>query len=253
MLQFGGSLEFKDPLFEGTFLKRYKRFFAEIKYQGETIVAHVPNTGSMKGLVESERPCRFTFVDDPKRTLKYTLQMLKDDDSWVGVNTHLPNAIVAEAFERKLVEHWAAFTDCRREVKISDESRIDLVLSNATSTHYVEVKNVTMAEKLRGAAQAGGTSAVATNRALFPDAKTERGRKHLNELASLVGKGHTAEMLFLVQRTDCVSFAPAEAIDAAYAKTLREVVAAGVKISVYPVDFSANGISLRPQKIKVDL
>jgi sugar fermentation stimulation protein A len=232
-------MDFKDPLFEGTFLRRYKRFFADIKYKGETIVAHVPNTGSMKGLIESERPCKFTFVDDPKRTLKYTLQMVKDESSWVGVNTHLPNAIVAEAFEEKLIAHWHAYTKCQREVKISDESRIDLVLSNDTSTHYVEVKNVTLADTEK-------------NLALFPDAKTERGRKHLHELEKLMDQGHTAEMLFLVQRTDCKTFSPAHDIDPAYAKVLKEVMRAGVLVSVYPVDFLENGIKLRPHKIAAE-
>jgi sugar fermentation stimulation protein A len=231
-------MEFKDPLFEGKFIKRYKRFFAEIEYRGETIVAHTANTGSMKGLIETPRPCKFTFIDDPKRTLKYTLQMLKTDTSWVGVNTMLPNHIVAEAFTDKAIAHWSHYTEIKKEVKISSESRIDLVLRNTDYTHYVEVKNVTMAEG---------------SKALFPDAKTERGRKHLHELEKLMSKNVTAEMVFLVQRTDCKSFSPAEQIDAAYSKVLKDVVRSGVMVSAYPVDFLANGIKLKPQKLAVEL
>lgn len=231
-------MEFKDPLYEGQFIKRYKRFFAEIEYKGEKIVAHTPNTGSMLGLIETPRPCKFTFNDDPKRTLKYTLQMLKDETSWVGVNTMLPNLIVAEAFADGAIEHWRQFTECKREVKISKESRIDLQLKNADHTHFVEVKNVTLAQN---------------EIAFFPDAKTERGRKHLHELEKLLSANVTAEMLFLVQRTDCTTFAPAEHIDAEYAKVLRDVVRAGVAISAYPVEFLPNGIKLKPQKLTVEI
>jgi sugar fermentation stimulation protein A len=241
-------MEFKERLLEGTFLRRYKRFFAEVNVRtattDQTVVAHVPNTGSMKGLIESARPCKVTLTDDPKRTLKYTLQMLKDENSWVGVNTHLPNAIVAEAFENKVLEHWQKYTECKREVKISADSRIDLVLKNASHSHYVEVKNVTLSET---------SKCGRTTRALFPDAKTERGRKHLKELEKLAQQGHTAEMLFLVQRTDCAVFAPAEIIDPEYAKILKEVTRAGVLLSAYPVDFLTNGIKLRPQKLAVEL
>lgn len=238
-------MRFTDPLFEGTFIKRYKRFFAEIRGQNEIITAHVPNTGSLKGLVENEKPCKFTFNSDPKRTLKYTLQMLKDGGAWVGVNTHLANQIVAEAFADQAIPHWREFTECRREVKISDESRIDLVLNHGERTHFVEVKNVTMVEAHLGDANPQ------KGRALFPDCKTARGRKHLREMRELIRQGHTAEMLFLVQREDCQTFAPAAQIDPEYAKVLREVKQAGVLVSAYPVEFLPDGIKLNPTPLDI--
>lgn len=243
-------MNFKDQLFEGTFLKRYKRFFADIRFKNEIITAHVPNTGSMKGLIETEKPCKFTFIDDPKRTLKYTLQMLKDETSWVGVNTHLPNGIVEEAFNEKQIAHWEEFTEIQREVKISKESRVDIVLKNAKRTHYVEVKNVTMTEG-HIAVHADKKSKRHASSAIFPDCKTERGRKHLRELLALTKQGHTAEMLFLVQRTDCETFAPAEQIDPEYAQILKEVKKAGVAVSAYPVEFLDNGIRLDSKNLEI--
>lgn len=239
-------MKFDSPLEQGVFLKRYKRFFADIRYQGEEITAHVPNTGSMKGCLDPEVPCRFTVNNDPKRKLKYTLQMLKTPNSWVGVNTGLPNKLVFEAWQRQIIPHWTVFDGAQPEVKISDKSRVDLVLWKSTKRlpanqkikydmlddhkfHFVEVKNVTMAQD---------------NVALFPDSVTTRGQKHIDELMELVSRGHSAEFVFTVQREDCEAFTPADEIDPVYAEKLRQAAHKGLEVSAYQCDLSPMGVEL---------
>lgn len=233
-------MKFKDPVHEGVFLKRYKRFFADIRYQNEVVVAHVANTGSMKGLIDCETRCRMTYLDSPTRKLKFTLQALYCGDTWVGINTSLPNGLVKEAFENKKIAAWSEFATIESEVKINKESRLDLRLSGPGKTHhYVEVKNVTLAEN---------------GVAMFPDSVTTRGLKHLDELVKLVDSGVTAEMVFVIQRTDCKSFEPAHNIDTEYAKGLARAKQAGVLLSAYPVDFSDDGIELNTnRKIEIRL
>lgn len=217
-------------MIEGEFLKRYKRFFADIKLDNnEVVTAHVPNTGSMKGLLTENAPALVTYNDDPKRKLKYTLEALKTQTSWVGVNTSRPNKMAAQAFEQQIIPHWKPYTFIKSEAKINDKTRIDIALAkdleikkwdksllNQHKFHFVEIKNVTLSEK---------------NVALFPDAVTERGLKHLNELIELVKAGHSAELLFIVQRQDCDSFLPAYDIHPEYATTLQIAEESGVKLT----------------------
>ena len=239
-------MKFEDPINDGLFLKRYKRFFADIQQGSEVLTAHVPNTGSMKGLLESHVPCRYTTNDDPKRKLKYTLQMLKTKNSWVGVNTHLSNQLVWEAWAEKRIPHWQAFTHAQKEVKLHAKTRIDMVLWNSLESpdvpekittedfssgkfHFVEIKNVTLAKG---------------SQAQFPDAVTTRGQKHLEELMAVIEQGHTAEIVFTVQRTDCTSFSPADDIDPRYGELLRQGRDSGLLISAYAVEFQGDGIRL---------
>lgn len=238
-------MKFDQPLSKGIFQKRYKRFFTDIEFEGGIITAHCPNTGSMMGLKEPGQSCLFSTTDDPKRKLKYTLQMIKAPKTWVGVNTGLPNKLVAELFHTNPLEHWQKFDSLQGEVKINDKSRIDLVLWNskdhdvkkwnhknlATPLHLIEVKNVTLAE--------GET-------AMFPDAVTARGLKHLEELIELVEKGFSCEMVFVVQRTDCQSFKAADHIDPDYAEKLKEAQKAGVKITVLPCKMNQKEVTLQP-------
>ncbi len=232
-------MQYHRPLLEGILVKRYKRFFADVDYNGKTILAHVPNSGSMKGCSEPGSPCRFTFDDSPTRKIKYTLQMVRSSQSWVGVNTQVPNKIVFEAFEKKLLPHWRKFNCGQREVAINGKTRIDFAFWKNRSRkeaslkdkiefksinlkkskkkfHFVEVKNVSLSED--------GT-------ALFPDSVTERGQKHLKELIQLVEWGHSAEILFTIQRMDVERFAPADHIDAEYGKLLRRANKKGVIIT----------------------
>ncbi|MBC85774.1 MAG: DNA/RNA nuclease SfsA [Bdellovibrionaceae bacterium] len=249
-------MKFDEPLLEGKFIKRYKRFFADIEYNGEIITAHCPNTGSMKGLKEEGSPCRFSFIDDPKRKLKYTLQQIHVGDTWVGVNTGLPNHLVFEAFEKKLVKHWSPFNGGRKEVKINDKSRIDLVLwkdlpeiDNAKKWnvdfidkfkfHFIEVKNVTLAEN---------------GQALFPDAVTTRGQKHLEELMALIDRGHSCEIVFTIQRDDFESFSAAKDIDPEYAKLLKEAKKKGVIVTPLHITQSDSEVIVNPKnKVPVRL
>lgn len=233
-------MKFKDPVYEGLFLKRYKRFFADIRYQNEVVVAHVANTGSMKGLIDSETRCRMTFLDSPTRKLKFTLQALYSGNSWVGINTSLPNGLVKEAFENQKIKRWSEYESIESEVKINKESRLDLRLTGKNKPdHYVEVKNVTLAEN---------------GVAMFPDSITSRGLKHLEELMKLTKSGKTTEMVFVVQRTDCKVFQPAAHIDSEYAEGLKRAKKAGVLMSAYPVTFHDDGIELDPaQELEISL
>ena len=241
-------MKFQKPLQEGLFLKRYKRFFTDIEFNGETITAHCPNTGSMMGLNETGMTCLFSTHDDPKRKLKHTLEMIKTPQSWVGVNTGLPNKLVKELFETHPLPHWKEFNACQSEVKISEASRIDLVLwdNKKHSTekwssknlkaplHLIEVKNVTLGKD--GAAY-------------FPDAVTARGLKHLEEMIALVDKGFSCEMLYVVQREDCKTFQTADDIDPAYGKKLKEAKRKGVLVTPLLCKLSHSEVKLTHTKL----
>ncbi len=164
---------------------------------------------------------------------------MRTPTSWVGVNTALPNALVYEAWQTRLIPAWHEFTDAIREHKISKETRLDLLLSAGDRKHYVEVKNVTLAD--------GPV-------ALFPDAETTRGQKHLKELIALREQGFGAEIVFVVQRTDCTHFAPADQIDPEYGRLLREAFAAGVLINAYACEIDPTaGVSLNPKPLELRL
>ncbi|MCB0363024.1 MAG: DNA/RNA nuclease SfsA [Bdellovibrionales bacterium] len=245
-------MNFESPLIEGRFCRRYKRFFAEIELPGGKLVtAHVPNTGSLKSCLNPGSPCRLVEVKDPRRKLKFTLQMIKTQTSWVGVNTHLSNELGWEAFHQKKISHWETFDHGQREVKISQKSRIDLVLwkegfnspapqkrlqisdFDKFSFHFVEVKNVTLAEN---------------SQALFPDAVSTRGQKHLKELMDLLRRGHSAEIFYTVQREDCLSFAPAQDIDPEYCRLLKEAIGYGLKATAVGCQINRKGITLDPDQ-----
>lgn len=211
------------PFLEGVFLKRYKRFFADVQLGDEVVTAHVPNTGSMKSCNAPGSKCLVSHDPRPERKLKYTLERVQaPSGAWVGVNTALPNKIVKEALQQGLFEHWRGRT-VHAEHKITKETRFDFMLEGADgSKHYVEVKNVSLAEG---------------SRALFPDSVTERGQKHLRELMRLAGEGHSVECVFTIQRDDVESFTPAAEIDEDYARLFWEAVAAGVRMTPVLVKF----------------
>lgn len=240
-------MKFAVKTLEAKFLKRYKRFFADAELNGQIVVAHVPNTGSLKSVANAGAECLLTESTNPDRKLKFTLEAIQaPSKSWVGVNTSWPNHLVGEAFEKKIFKHWRKFEQSKNEVKISKESRIDWVFSSAGSDkkHYVEVKNVTMAEgdihSNKGTAQ-------------FPDAVTERGQKHLRELMSLVDQGHTAEIFFAIQRSDCYEFAPADKIDSEYGKLLRQAKEHGVIITAAIVEINSQKIEITGQTLAIKL
>lgn len=245
-------MQYSKPILEGVFLKRYKRFFADIELNGETVVAHVANSGSMRGCNTPNVPCLVSFDDNPNRKLKYTLEMIKTPTSWVGVNTQIPNKIVKEALELKIFDHLKDYVSIHPEAKINDKSRLDFALSknpnvefkkidlkNGTEKfHFIEVKNVSLTED---------------NFAKFPDSVTERGQKHLLDLMELMDHGHTCEILFTIQRTDGKMFSPATDIDPDYSDLLKKAYDHGVTISPYLCDLSPQGITLTNKKLKLNL
>lgn len=234
---------FKQPLLQATFQRRYKRFFADVELSSKTEIAHVANTGSMKSCILPGQPCLISRAENPERKLRFSLEAIKaPSGSWVGVNTSYPNKLIKEAFDQGLFSHWKEFDHFQAEVKLSAATRIDAVLSKDEKKHFIEVKNVTLAEDDQGRLVAR-----------FPDAVTERGQKHLRELISLVKQGHSAEIFFTVQRDDCEEFQPADEIDPEYGRLLRQAAKAGVIISAYKVKISAREIVLTNEKLKVQL
>lgn len=246
-------MQFQHTVKKATFLKRYKRFFADIKVDGKLEVAHVANTGSMKGLIEPNSECIVTFNDDPARKLKYTLQLIQTPTSWVGVNTSLPNSLVQELWASRKVNHWKKYDRCQVEVKITKETRLDMVMYSSVDNHetkkdrlvklapplhFIEVKNVTLAEN---------------GVALFPDAETTRGQKHLVELMNLMKEDYTCEIVYVVQRQDCKSFSPADAIDPEYGRLLREAQKKGLIISAFTTKASDSGIELTSETLPLSL
>tara|TARA_Y100000031_G_C8164569_1_gene358685 strand:- start:57 stop:809 length:753 start_codon:yes stop_codon:yes gene_type:complete len=243
-------VKFSDPISEGKLVKRYKRFFADIETDDGIITALTPNTGSMKGLLDAGNKVRFSSNDDPKRKLKYTLEQIKVKTSWVGVNTGLPNKFAMELWNSKSYKPWTKYPFARAEVKINDKSRLDMALWKDTDLgeikkfqpalledhkfHFIEIKNTTLGED---------------GVAMFPDSVTSRGLKHLHEMIQLVEAGHTAEMLYVVQRTDCETFQPASDIDPEYAKGLKEAKKAGVKVTAMACDLKKGEIRLNPEKL----
>ena len=163
-------MKFEKKLLQGILIKRYKRFFADIKYKNKTITAHCPNSGSMMGLLDKGNIVWFSQSNDPKRKLKYTLQIISSNNNLVGVNTHLTNKIVLEALVEKKIASLKKFDNIKSEVKFSDNTRFDFLISNKNKKCFLEVKNVTLVRK--------------KNIAEFPDSITSRGSKHLMELAN---------------------------------------------------------------------
>jgi len=239
-------MKFKTRVHEGVFLKRYKRFFADVQLGSEIVIAHVANTGSLKAASEPNAPCWVSEAENPERKLRYSLEAIKLPSSWVGVNTSWPNQLAKEAFEKQTFHHWKNFDELQAEVKINPESRLDLLLSNSKSKkkHYVEIKNTTLAT---------GDFANKKGRAQFPDSVTERGQKHLRELMKLVEQGFEAEILFTIQRGDCIEFAPADEIDPEYGRLLREAARKGVTITAALVEITPAEIFLTGKTLPVVL
>ncbi len=210
----------EEPPLIARFKRRYKRFFADVELEdGSILTAHCPNTGSLRGcLVEGAR-VMLRDSNNPKRKLRYTWQAIELDGTWVNVDTLLPNHVVREGIEQGRVPALAGYETIRSEVAYGNRSRIDLLLSDPEKPDcYVEVKSTTLVD--------GET-------AMFPDAETERGRKHLGELAKMVEAGHRAVQLFLISRDDVSVFKPADHIDPAYGEGLRSVREQGVEVFAF--------------------
>jgi len=223
-------MKFKERLLQGLLIKRYKRFFVDIKYKNKTITAHCPNSGSMKGLLDVNNKVWFSKSDNPNRKLKYTVQIIEVNQKLVGVNTHLTNKIVLESLKQKKIKCLTIFNNIKAEVKYSDNTRFDFLISNNNKKCFLEVKNVTLSRK--------------NNIAEFPDSITSRGTKHLNELMNAKKKGYESYILYLIQREDCKFFKIAKDIDEEYKNTFDAALKNGVKILCYDCKLSNEEIKI---------
>ena len=228
-------MNFENKLISGLFVKRYKRFFVDVKLKNKIVTAHCPNPGSMMGLLNKNSKVWLTESSNLKRKLKYTLQIIKDTKSKVGVNTHLTNKIVFESLEKNLIKDFKRKIKITREKTFGANTRFDFYLEEKNNKTFLEVKNVTLKRK--------------ENIAEFPDSITTRGTKHLNELISATKKGFNAYLLFVIQREDCKKFQIAKDIDIEYSKTIIKAIKHNVKILCYDCKFSPKGIILN-NKIK---
>ncbi|ABW67902.1 DNA/RNA nuclease SfsA [Desulfosudis oleivorans] len=231
---------FWPPLIKGTLIKRYKRFLADVRLGNNRMVtAHCPNSGSMKACCEPGRPVYISRQNSPARKLKYTWELIDMPGSLVGVNTGIPNALVRRSIEKGYIHPLKGYDRVTPEVKTSAHTRLDLMLENTKTGGrcYVEVKNCTLVEN---------------RTASFPDAVTERGKKHLLELQGLAANGHRCAMVFLIQRMDATTFRPADPIDPAYGRTLREVARSGVELYAYDVNIDLERIIIG-RRIKIVL
>ncbi|ANB01079.1 DNA/RNA nuclease SfsA [Ectothiorhodospira sp. BSL-9] len=230
-----------DPLIPGTLRKRYKRFLADVTLDdGQEITAHCPNTGSMMGCMEPGSRVWLSRSDDPKRKYPHTWELVEARQGvLVGIHTGRSNALVEEAIRNSLLPTLASPTELRREVRYGRlRSRIDLLLTLDDTHCYVEVKNV--------------TAAVDNGVAIFPDAVSTRGTRHLQELMAMVEDGHRAALVFCVQREDVTRVRPADEIDPDYGHWLRRAAQAGVEILALGARVSPREIILN-HAIPVDL
>ncbi len=229
-------MKFPSPLIRGRLVKRYKRFLADVALDdGTELTATCPNTGSMMGLTEPGSIVWLSKSDSATRKYAHTWEMIENDlgagPQLVGINTNHPNKIVSEAIEAKKIPELNGFASLTREVKYGVSSRIDILLDDpAKGLAYVEIKNVHLMRKA-GLAE-------------FPDSVTERGVKHLQELAAMVAAGHRAVMVYLIQRADAKKLAFAADIDPAYAAALKIAKNAGVETMAYRCRLTTDGIEL---------
>lgn len=208
-------MTFNPPLIHGKLIKRYKRFLADMLLDnGETVVAHCTNSGTMLSCLEEGAEVYLTPVNKPQRKTKFTWEMILINKNWVGVNTSWPNVLAYEAIKNQEIERLQGYSQVKREVKF-DDSRFDIYCENNWEKCFVEVKNVTL--------KVG-------NLACFPDAVTTRGQKHLKTLIEAKKQGYRAVMLYIIQRSDVSGFAPARNIDPEYARALEKAIYNGVEV-----------------------
>ena len=223
-------MKFKERLLQGTLIKRYKRFFVDIKYKNRIITGHCPNTGSMMGLLNKGNKIWFSRSDNLSRKLKYTLEIIEVGKKMIGINTLLTNKIVFEALSQKKIKNFVKFNNIKPEVKFSDKTRFDFLISDNKEKCFLEVKNVTLSRKDKIAE--------------FPDAITSRGTKHLKELIIAKQRGFESYILYLIQREDCKSFRIAKDIDEDYKIAFDKALKKGVKIICYDCKISTEEIKL---------
>lgn len=229
-------MKFKNKLITSKFQKRYKRFFADVESKGKILISHCANSGSMLGLLDKNNPAWVSPSDNVKRKLKYTLEIINDGKSNVGVNTHFANKIITEALTNKKIKELKIYNNFISEVKYGKNSRFDFQLINKNTKAFLEVKSVTLSRN-KGIGE-------------FPDAVTSRGLKHLNELRDAIKHGYKSYLIYLVQREDCNSFQIAKDIDPDYYKAFIDAKKNGVKFLCYSCKVNSKEIYIN-KSIKI--
>ena len=229
-------MEFTKSLIKGKLIKRYKRFFTDVKLGTKIVTAHCPNTGSMKGLLDEGNEVYILPNNDPKRKLKYGLEIIKTKKNLVGVNTHMANRIAQHALENNLIKELKNNDLIKPEVFFNKEARFDFLIEKNKQKSFVEVKNVTLFRD--------------KNTAEFPDSVTSRGSKHLLTLIDAIKKGYKTYLLFLVQIQSMEYFKIAKDIDPEYYKNYLLAKKAGVNFLAYRCDISSKKIFIE-KKLKI--
>ena len=230
------NMNFNDKLIKGKLIKRYKRFFVDVKIDKEIVTAHCPNTGSMKGLLDEGNKVFISKNDNPKRKLKYTLEIIKVKENLVGVNTHFANKIAFHGLSNNLVKEVSNNDSIKPEVFFDKETRFDFLVEKNRQKIFVEVKNVTLFREEKTAE--------------FPDAVTTRGSKHLKTLIEAVKKGYKSYLLFLIQIEGVENFKIAKDIDKEYYANYLNAKKAGVIFLAYRCKISSKEIKIE-KKIKI--
>ena len=229
-------MEFTKSLIKGKLIKRYKRFFTDVKLNKEVVTAHCPNTGSMMGLLEEGNEVYLLKNDDPKRKLKYGLEIIKSRNNLVGVNTHMANKIAHHGLKNNLIKELKNNENIKAEVFFNKETRFDFLIEKNNQKIFMEVKNVTLFRD--------------KNTAEFPDAITSRGSKHLLTLIDAIRKGYKCYLLFLVQIENMEYFRIAKDIDSEYYKNYLIAKKAGVNFLAYRCKINSKEI-LIDKKLKI--
>jgi len=229
-------MEFTNSLIKGKLIKRYKRFFTDVKINKKIVTAHCPNTGSMKGLLDKGNDVYLLPNNDPKRKLKYGLEIIKTRKNLVGVNTHMANKISHHALKNNLIKELRSNDTIKPEVFFNKETRFDFLLEKNNQKSFLEVKNVTLFRDEKTAE--------------FPDAITSRGSKHLLALIDALKKGYKTYLLFLVQIQNMEYFKIAKDIDVEYYKNYLIAKKAGVNFLAYRCNISSKKIYIE-KKLKI--
>ena len=226
-------MKFTNTLIKGKLIKRYKRFFADVEVNNKVITAHCPNTGSMLGLLNKGNDVWLSKNDDPKRKLKFTLEMLKSNKKMIGVNTHRANRIVEHGLKNKLIKEFVTVKKIKSEFKYSDDTRFDFLCDK----YIIEVKNVTLNREAEVAE--------------FPDAITVRGTKHLKKLSESINRGFKPYVLFLIQIQNISKFRIAKDIDSDYYDNFLKAKKNGLKFIAYKCKLNSKEIVIE-KKIQID-
>ena len=231
-------MDFENELIPGVLIKRYKRFFVDIKLKNKIITAHCPNPGSMIKLLNKGNPVWITKSKNENRKLKYTLQIIQVDKIKICINTHVTNKIVQEAINKGSIKELKNFNIIRPEKKFGENTRFDFFLLNKVTNKkaFLEVKSVSLQRK--------------NHHAEFPDSVTSRGKKHLENLVIANKQGYESYLFFLIQIEKCKSFAIASDIDPEYYKVFNNALKKNINVICYDCKFTNKGIEINK---KIDL